>query len=264
MNETNLPQALVPYEPLIDATKKALIRLRPTRAHTTLFQSKFGGFPYLPKDQEHPIDEQGNPMFLLAQLNFAELPRLQFYPTTGILQFFVSLDDNLVGLDFDDLTNQQNFRVLYHEQIIHNETQLVTDFSYIEPIEENAPFEGEFALTFAVEEEPISYSDYRFYETFEGKIDFEQEVDGEELMELYADHFSSTGHKIGGFPYFTQCDPRDNENSYRNHQQLLLQIATDHEQGILWGDAGVANFFIREVDLQNRDFSNVLYTWDCH
>ena len=39
----------------------------------------------------------------------------------------------------------------------------------------------------------------------------------------------------------------------------------DGEQGkdIMWGDVGVANFFIRPEDLKNKDFSKVLYNWDC-
>ena len=31
----------------------------------------------------------------------------------------------------------------------------------------------------------------------------------------------------------------------------------------MWGDAGVANFFISEQDLKNKDFTNVVYNWDC-
>ena len=32
---------------------------------------------------------------------------------------------------------------------------------------------------------------------------------------------------------------------------------------IIWGDCGVANFFINQKDLENCDFSKVLYNWDC-
>ena len=31
----------------------------------------------------------------------------------------------------------------------------------------------------------------------------------------------------------------------------------------MWGDSGVANFFIDSEDLEKRDFSKVFYTWDC-
>ena len=38
---------------------------------------------------------------------------------------------------------------------------------------------------------------------------------------------------------------------------------TDDDAEIMWGDSGVANFFIQEKDLAAEDFSDVLYNWDC-
>ena len=40
----------------------------------------------------------------------------------------------------------------------------------------------------------------------------------------------------------------------------------DEANGVemLWGDVGVCNFFIHPQDLAKRDFSKVLYNWDCH
>jgi len=32
---------------------------------------------------------------------------------------------------------------------------------------------------------------------------------------------------------------------------------------IMWGDSGVANFFINLEDLKKLNFQNVIYTWDC-
>ena len=31
----------------------------------------------------------------------------------------------------------------------------------------------------------------------------------------------------------------------------------------MWGDSGVANFFIDKEDLENNNFNNILYNWDC-
>jgi len=44
---------------------------------------------------------------------------------------------------------------------------------------------------------------------------------------------------------------------------LLLQIDSIGEH-ILWGDVGVGNFFITEDELKRKDFSKVLYNWDCY
>ena len=32
---------------------------------------------------------------------------------------------------------------------------------------------------------------------------------------------------------------------------------------VMWGDVGVANFFLKKEDLERMDFSDVFYTWDC-
>ena len=79
----------------------------------------------------------------------------------------------------------------------------------------------------------------------------------DELM----DQICCDGAHIGGYPFFTQTDPREYEESYRRFDTVLLQIDTDEE--IMWGDSGVANFFIAAEDLAKKDFSRVLYNWDC-
>ena len=70
---------------------------------------------------------------------------------------------------------------------------------------------------------------------------------------------------MGGYPYFTQTDPREYSAAYAD-DVLLLQLDSDAENGVemLWGDVGVCNFFIHPQDLAKRDFSKVLYNWDCH
>jgi uncharacterized protein YwqG len=75
--------------------------------------------------------------------------------------------------------------------------------------------------------------------------------------------FRADGHKIGGYPYFTQYDPRAYTRYSDCDFNLLFQMDTDWPENIMWGDAGVGNFFIREEDLRNCDFSHVLYNWDC-
>lgn len=67
----------------------------------------------------------------------------------------------------------------------------------------------------------------------------------------------------GGWAYFTQGDPRDDDAP----KELLLQLDTymdsDSPVQLMWGDCGVGNFFISKEDLARLDFNRVLYTWDC-
>lgn len=51
---------------------------------------------------------------------------------------------------------------------------------------------------------------------------------------LYSKHFESRGQKIGGYPFYTQTDPREWEETYQEHNILLLQIDTDDSLEIIW------------------------------
>ncbi|MBP0724431.1 DUF1963 domain-containing protein [Bacillus sp. RG28] len=261
-----IPNQLQHAKEIIEKSVRPLIRVTAKKSKTALFQSKFGGDPYLPIGFDHPCDAENIPMMLLAQLNFEEFPALEHFPAKGILQFYISQKDDVYGLDFDDPTSQKNFRVIYHSDITNDLNLLRTDFSYMEIGEDYLPFEGEYALEFQLDSEYISMTDYRFEMLTDGVIDLDEEVEvnGEitDMWELCSDIFDGSGHKIGGYPYFTQTDPREYQDD-TTHEILLLQIDTDDENDIMWGDCGVANFFISKEDLEKLDFSHVLYNWDC-
>ncbi|NBI28628.1 YwqG family protein [Chengkuizengella marina] len=266
----SLPKELESYREQIQNTVKPSIKITTRKRSTTIHQSKFAGNPFLPKTVEHPKDVEGKPMKLLAQLNFKEIPTLEHMPKEGILQFFISAEDDLMGLDFNDMTKQSNFKILYHQNIIKDESLLITDFSYMDELDTvDFPIEYELALSFDLSSEPVSIGDFRNGELLGESVDLDQMVSREgkddiELWDLYNDEFLGEGHKIGGYPFFTQMDPREDDKELEEHDILLLQIDTDDDVGIMWGDAGVANFFIRKEDLEKLDFSNVLYNWDCH
>ena len=260
----SLSPDLEPLRATIEATLQPFIKLIPHHpqevSQLTLWQSKIGGLPYFPKNQPYPTNNRGRPLFLLAQLNFAEIPSLKGFPTTGILQFYIA-DDDFFGLDFDRQTSQQNFRVLYFPEVTpylepsdQNEGHLITDFSFL-PEPQYFPLSTSCALQFEAGNEPVGISDYQFEKYFK---EFDESLYGE-----YAQYFSGNGHKLGGYASFTQEDPRTfliEGELYR----LLLQLDTDDSIDMMWGDCGVGNFFIKDEDLQNLNFSNVLYHWDCY
>ena len=257
-----LPKELEKYRKELESYVIPFIRIKANKGKTNLTQSKFGGHPYLPIGVPHPLDESNVPMKLLAQLNFSEIPSLTDFPEKGILQFFISATDDVHGLDFDNATNQANFRVVYYEDVLES-SHLVNDFSYLDEIDEDYfPIQQEAALEFEVSSETISMSDFRF-ENLEIDTDEETE-DGRDLGELFWDELSSEGHKLGGYPFFTQHDPRDGDIDLESHTVTLLQIDSDDSIDLMWGDSGVANFFITKEDLKNKNFTKVLYNWDCH
>lgn len=263
------------------------VKLRLSRGETTVFDSKMGGTPYFPKGMEYPTvregENAGKPLYFLAQINFGKLPKIDGFPEKGILQFFAGCrGDYVYGANFDDLRNQNAFRVIYHETVLDDAPQGETPD--VEFDEEFLPFRGEFRLT---AEKPsqmsVSCCDFRYekavlsvYNELFGANVTKMFGEGglcqtdEPLFDALMETRELNGTRMGGYPYFTQDDPRGWKDEYSGQTVLLFQ--SDSENGgdpknwlddVCWGDMGVGNFFITPEDLAKRDFSNVLYTWDC-
>jgi len=263
-NLVELPEELERYRSIVEETLKPVVWIDTDVRKTTLFESKFAGDPYFPLSMEYPKNStDGQPLKLLAQINFAELPKhLPNFPEEGILQFYIDGYDDVLGMDFDNGQNQEGFRVIFHDTIVQDEAQLIQDFSFIENKDGELyfPVEREMALAFKVGMEPLSIRDFRGQEAYETILKTLEE--DSQLEDAFYEALSSTDHKIGGYPFFTQEDPRA-YGDYQDSTILLLQIDSIGDD-ILWGDCGVGNFFIGVEELKNKDFSNVLYNWDCY
>src|SRR5579871_378296 len=202
-------------------------------------------------------------MFPLAQINFKEVPALDDYPDSGYLQFYISAFDDIYGLDFNDQRLQKNFRILYftEQEVEHYKA----DFSFLDEAmqSEFLPVAKPYALSFAKKEEYLGIGDVRYEESdsFNMQHVLEKYPSLEpDLEDALYETFHSSGHKIGGYAHFAQEDPRYGSD-FKNYV-LLLQIDSDDE--IMWGDSGVANFFIDPKDLAEKNFSKVVYSWDCY
>ncbi|MCB0611715.1 MAG: DUF1963 domain-containing protein [Lewinellaceae bacterium] len=256
-----LPEELHPFRDLIFETLRPYIQLLPREPRELLpWESKIGGLPYLPADREYPTASDGSPLWLLAQVNFEEAPALSPFPTQGLLQFFI-YDDAFYGLNLDNPFEQGRFRVLYHPVIQKAAADLQSDFSFLGearflPIEAGVSHPLEFKLG----HELAPPSDYQF-EALLGEGFFE--VFGAEQWEVqsrYSRAALSSRHKIGGYAFFCQEDPRNLEEP----MELLFQLGSSDQFNCMWGDMGVANFFICRDALQRADFSRVRYHWDCY
>jgi uncharacterized protein YwqG len=260
-NGKTVSQRLANLLPKLEPVALPCVRIEATPSESLfLFDSKFGGHPYWPANKPYPVDGNGKYMYLLAQLNFAQIPPLEGYPEKGLLQFYLA-DDDLYGLDFNQPTAQTNFRVVYFE---NTDAPALENFHFLETqVQECAlPVETSMQLRFTTDTDYYSFSDVRFpQDRFDELVPEEPPVKGQRsLYNEVEDVFDATGHKIGGYAYFTQDDPRNNE-AYKDYI-LLLQIDSQGNE-ICWGDFGVGNFFIHPNDLKRKDFSKVLYNWDC-
>ena len=242
-----------------------------------IFDSKIGGLPYWTPDQVYPTNSEGKKLFLLAQINFDKDKVDTPLPKNGILQFFIC-DDDVMGLNFDDFTQQNNFRVIYHENIDYKITKDTISQLDI-PDSKNAkcyPIFGEYKISLKKETEYANFHDIRFdnffriaYKEIYNKDlkddDYYFKILNDEERKIFEKKLkkkNSLNHKMLGYSYFTQEDPRY-DKKYADYDTLLLQIDTEGKY-VMWGDMGIGNFFISRKSLLEKDFNKVLYNWDCY
>ncbi|MBQ5312163.1 MAG: DUF1963 domain-containing protein [Oscillospiraceae bacterium] len=251
-----------------DSPPLPALSFTPVRGETKPWDTKLGGVPYMPAGMEYPAGRDGvykdKPLRLLAQLCFDDLPPLEGFPEKGILQFFCSdTEDGCFGLDFDKPFDQNGFRVIYHPDVIKDESKLMSVGDMPETDGDDFPFDGEYLLTAEPALCPVSAGDFRAQETLSAYNDSDDDVMDEayDMIETaYMD--GNTGTCAGGYPDFTQSDPRPYCDA-KDRTVLLFQLGSEPEDGILWGDCGIGNFFISPKDLEALDFSRVLFNWDC-
>ena len=260
-------------------TQREVIRISLSLAdNLVLTDSKFGGTPYIPKDGTLPTSVDGKPLFMLAQINCEQLPENTLYPKKGLLQFWIAATEApLYGLDYEAPCSNDFKRVIHYPTF--GEALPIDDFINDYTFDdENLPFNSkrQFALHFKKDTESISLEERaatqlffeKWNEAFSTHIttidEFFDEVPDDVCEEINAYLLKEpTGHKIGGYPYFIEYDPREENDP---HTFLLLQIDIDNVEGeeICWGNlGGVANFFISPEDLAACQFDNVLYNSDC-
>lgn len=251
--------------------------------------SKFGGFPYWPKDKldTYPVSDRGLALTLLAQINLADLPENDVFPKQGMLQFFLY-----------DLMDVDNYKVVLHENITEpadfiggkpaiptsltpNEAEITLP-SGEKKIASNSwwgkefPITGEFALEFSKRDDFVNPTEARFNAEFDKAAEqlgisipdgFDAEADlSNEIINSFYEY--GGGHKLLGRPCFVQGDIRYQDDVTK---MLLFQIDSAWPQSgreddchfINFGDAGTAGFFIEKDDLAQLNFSNVIYDWQC-
>ena len=258
------------------AQTKTFAKITLTENELKITDSKVMGLPYVPKGAEIPQTANGDKMMMIAQINCDDLQGLADFPEKGILQFFVLNDeDGLLGLDFDNQTVQNSFRVIYHEKIeeFYDENELKSIYnpynfeeSYI--TNDNESYKMNFELT----SEKERFEDM-FYHIFtkickeKGLKQTQEEWLYRKLLNFmqYSENYYS---QCDGFAFFTQDDPREYNEEYKKFDTVLFQLNSEFDENtrnwkVCIGDAGVINFFINRENLKKKDFSEILYNWDC-
>lgn len=277
--------AEVVYDELKTAHNKEVIYIKAEKADDlSLEESKFGGFPFVPLGGAIPTNAEGNQLALLAQINCAQLPENNMYPSDGWLQVWC-LEDEMYGFCSDTIQPETNQKVLYIPAGTQGEPLERVEAMYQPYGDEECPlwFVDEqgaiwgMRLSFTHGQQGITYSDGRFRDLFLDRWNKhypEQAVENfydlpDEIFENMVDSHDGPdcAHQLGGYPYFTQYDPRYEFDSAElaKYTEVLFQIDSqfDTKWDLCWGDAGVRNFFISREDLEALDFSDLLYNFDC-
>ena len=258
------------------AQTKTFTKITLTENELKITDSKVMGLPYIPKGAQIPQTAKGDKMMMIPQINCDDLQGLADFPEKGILQFFVLNDeDGLLGLDFGNQTVQDSFRVIYHEKIeeFYDENELKSIYnpynfeeSYI--TNDNESYKMNFELT----SEKERFEDM-FYHIFtkickeKGLKQTQEDWLYRKLLNFmqYSENYYS---QCDGFAFFTQDDPREYNEEYKKFDTVLFQLNSEFDENtrnwkVCIGDAGVINFFINRENLKNKDFSEILYNWDC-
>ena len=235
----------------------------------SLTSGKLGGLPYWDSSRDYPVSANGDKLVLLAQINLSDLPKESPFPKSGLLQFFVAADE-MLGI------SDGGYSVIYHKNIDCSVSEDDVRKLGIPTCDDKMskevyfPIENEVSLSIEPCFDAINTMDFRFDELFRWAVLFICNEDigmndcydylNNEEQDYLDDELRGDGHKMLGYGCFTQWDPRGDEENKR-FDTTLLQI--DSDEDIMWGDCGVGNFFISGKDLENENFADVLFNWDC-
>lgn len=275
----DLPPELASFAGKIADSKLGQIDAMPVVGPTTPWDSKLRGVPYYPKDRPWPVDVEGNPLVMLVQLNFSQLPRLEGYPTEGILQLYISAgyvpekqmwgmrNDAAHDTERERLTDQSYFRAIYFPEVSRDAEDLITATPSVE-IDDEYPFPAldEARLTFSEGWSYVRPEDYRFRRVFgqDARQFFWNDPAMDSVRDAYETFLGRRRYvaRIGGYSRVEQNDPR---LEFPDEDWMLLfslDSEGDGEYAVGWGGGGIGNFYIRSEDLARLDFTKVMYYWD--
>lgn len=249
------------FEKVIDLfkerTKKDCYKIICLDDEPSIMDNKIGGVPYYPIHEVYPVDKDGNPMALLLQVNLAEID-LEDYPKEGILEVFID----------SKLNWPCQYVIKYFKEGLEYQKDLpvvsLDDFITKTPIK----------ITFEKNICHMAYGDYRFlsvmksivseiYDTNISTIFDLDDVfkDVDDWYDKFIDVLTIHGGNIGGYPDFTQTDPRD--DIIENYEECLFKIDSNLSKKIMIGDSGILFGLIAKENIKNKNFENMFVDWDC-
>jgi uncharacterized protein YwqG len=232
--------------------------------------SKIGGLPDLPPDIDWPEwDDQ--PLPLIAQIRLADIAphdHTNELPHSGILYFFFN-DEALeayppahdswhIICHDGDLSELRRMPVSSEEQLVYPACAVEFFARLTLP-----PFESLFLKRLGLS-----------YDAFHREAPIEQRREADAYMELVKQLdalYDSTflTHQLLGHPdqiqgdLLQECQQDTHYEGDPTDWRLLLQVNSDDDAAMMWGDVGLLYFFIPQKALAARDFSQVHLIMQC-
>lgn len=233
--------------------------------------SKLGGEPDLPAGQEWPATLEGEPLAFVGQVDFAAAAphdRDGLLPESGSASFFYSLDQD--GWGFDPKADADKFKVLFFPATTRLERRKTPEYLIEEGLHPAC------VLTFGAATSLPDYSDQRLEtELSEDELDTYQETTdpGRRTKLLgYADQIQDEMElECALVSHGINCGSADGYNDPRrpaiekekSDWILLLQVDSEDEAELHWGDCGRLYFWIRKQDLASLNFDRAWLILQC-
>lgn len=235
--------------------------------------SKIGGYPSVKAEFEWPIADS-RPMTFLAQIDLKELPEstaLEWLPNNGTLLFFYdttaepwgfSPKDNkywkVIYIDSDQEHLAENINIKPKDTI----NEAFVEFNILDsyPPSEHPDFElfnfnkEEFDIYLAQEENDVQNFPNHQIAGYSRPIQHGH-------MELEA-QLTSNGIDLGGSGGFEPEKEKELAPGSKKWK-LLLQLDSDDDLELMWGDYGTIYFWVEEGKARNNNFDNVWLILQC-
>jgi uncharacterized protein YwqG len=258
----------------IIALDRPSIRLRsePLDGFVPLGTSRLGGDPDLPASASWP-EWKGKPLCFVAQIALGELPRVpdQDLPADGLLAFFYDAEQQVWGFDPAD---RGGWRVLWSEPHIRLERRPASDGVPANARYRPCQLTPTVELTHASPEEAdierlgMPRDEwFRYAELFDEEdvtpihrlLGHPQPVQGGMQLEC---QLVTNGLYCGDASAYQ--DPRASTlRPGAVDWRLLLQIDSDDEAGMMWGDDGRLYYWITAGALARRDWESTWLVLEC-
>lgn len=275
-----------PYGQALKQLVRPYIRIRTEKAEPggPPGTSRIGGCPDMPKGMAWPRSEDGKAaMQFVGQFDLSELAALDeenLLPKDGILQFFLHEDEGKVyhhRVKADSLgpvppPPQEEPRPTFWSKLFKPKPRkLLFDPCSLRLTKEYSipSWDSIYVDMIALEQAPKVKPGEAYSEDFlEGDCGLRDSGDNRTNH-----HF--LGYTDGIQNSYKEIDAEEPPDldwkmislaQYRKFAEwiLLLQIDTDGNADMMWGDAGRVYFMIRRADLAKGDFSRVKLTMDCY